>query len=547
MKPDASLLGLVLALTFSPGLPAAAAMQDGAARLSTIQMPEGFDIQRASIQDVDGDGAADLVVASGGSVRRLGVHLRRKSGPAFASAPDMSLDLTPDVIAFAVADVLSDAGREIVLFNAAAVFAWRPRAKADDKERIVRLAAGDLLWQIPDEKDIIDWQVGIADLDHDGLDDLALPGPGVYRLLVQRRDAGGKSDFSAAFDLVIEGAGVRGIAGDLSEKKAQVREAGGKHGVSRGGRRVSFDLGDEGFSIRESRKEGEPLVSVDESVPAAQLVDWDGDGDLDAVFMTLGQVLVFRQEPRGRFEDAPRLSLPNPVAADRSRQLDVSYSAWTLDFSGDRRADCLIFAGDQRSDDTRTQVLVFLQDAKDAAGIWDAARYPLFGKDGTPRELLVIGGFARPLGLEDVDGDGRPDLVAGAVKPDLIDAVRAASSERIDVDLFVYRSTEAGFEKHPGLARRISLPAGNLDATLQFVGDLTGDGLSELVARDDKEKLRVYMTKRRSSNELVVLDKPLWELSVEKDARLLAPQRMGPGKWDLFVLEKEQILCASFR
>ena len=71
-----------LAVFLSLELSAAGAVQDGVAHLSTIQLPDGFQVERASIQDVDGDGVADLVVVSNGFVRRLSVYLRKKTGPA---------------------------------------------------------------------------------------------------------------------------------------------------------------------------------------------------------------------------------------------------------------------------------------------------------------------------------------------------------------------------------------------------------------------------------------------------------------------------------
>jgi hypothetical protein len=151
--------------------------------------------------------------------------------------------------------------------------------------------------------------------------------------------------------------------------------------------------------------------------------------------------------------------VPNPVAVDRQRMLDVSYSAYALDLDRDKRFDCVISVGDKRSDDVRTQILVFLERAVRPGDD------PLFGKGGTPAQVLVLDGFARPLEIVDVDGDGLPDLVAGAIRPNLIDGIRAAASERIDAELYVYLNTKSGFSKRPDLSTKLSIQAGGLDFT----------------------------------------------------------------------------------
>jgi hypothetical protein len=211
-----------------------------------------------------------------------------------------------------------------------------------------------------------------------------------------------------------------------------------------------------------------------------------------------------------------------------------------LDLDGDKRFDCVISAGDKHSDEVRTQVLVFLQRAV------KAGEDPLFGKGGVPTQVLVLDGFAQPLAIEDVDGDGLPDLVAGAVKPNLIDGIRAAASERIDAELYVYLNTKSGFSKRPDLSTKLSIQAGGLDFTARFLGDVTGDGVSEFVERADKDKLRIHMV-RKTRDGLTLIEKPLFEMALAEDARVMLPARLRKGSMDLFVLEKGALRCASFR
>src|SRR6185436_1054289 len=142
---------------------------------------------------------------------------------------------------------------------------------------------------------------------------------------------------------------------------------------------------------------------------------------------------------------------------DRERRLDVSYGSLVADVDGDRRADCVMLAGDKRSDDVRTQVLVYVQ-----AKSGDAAS-PLFGAKGVPSQLLRIAGFAGSPQLVDVDGDGRRDFVCGAVRVDgALDVARAAGSGTLDAEMYVYRNRGAAFSERPDLVFRVAVKAEGL-------------------------------------------------------------------------------------
>jgi len=301
--------------------------------------------------------------------------------------------------------------------------------------------------------------------------------------------------------------------------------------------RVAITLGDD---------EGpRDLVAVSESVPAPQFTDFDGDGRSDLVAQTSRELLVWLQRPGGTFPEAPDGRHDQPVPADRERRLDVSYGAYVADLDGDRRADCVMLAGDKRSEEARTQVLVYVQ-----ARSGDEES-PLFGAKGLPSQLLRIGGFAGSPQLVDVDGDGLPDLVVGAVRLDgALDAARAASSGTLDAQIYVYRNRGGAFSDRPDLSYDLSIRADGLrksrnEVVARFFGDVTGDGVRDLFVRDDPERVSVRMT-RRTDDGLTVVAQPLWEMHVEADAKIALREPRRGGATELLVLEDAQVLHVRF-
>lgn len=512
-----------------------AAAQD-VGRVTTIPLPRGAHAEAALLADVDGDGADDLVVATGRggarASRALLVHRRRTGAVAFAPEADARLRLTGDVVAFAAADVDPAPGAEIVLLTATGAWGWLTGEGGDTRPR--RLVSADFLWQVPHPRETFVWDHGVQDLDGDGLPDLLLPESGGYRVAFQRRGAEGGSGFATESLLSIpeDAAAVEGRAMGRDERRRRGNSLRVRIGLDQGGELDDADL-----------------LNIAEGVPAPMLADFDGDGLRDVMAQTPDALLVWLQRRGGSFSTAPDRVLSIPVEADRGRRLDVSYSAHTADLDGNGRADCLIVAGDRRSEEVRTQVLVYLQGVgKGKAQKTDD--HPLFGPEGVPQSALFLAGFVGGPQVVDVDGDGRPDLALGALRVDTLDVLRAAGSGRLDVQLVVHRGGAGGLSRQPVLDHTLSLPAettrrGRREIVVRFLADVTGDGVRELLVRPDPDVLRLSLV-RRTGGGLSVVDLPLFETHVHEDAELVLHEPRGRPP-EVLVLEEAQILHVRFR
>ena len=502
------------------------------ARVATLAMDADWKPVSALLADLDGDKQSEVLIAACARGKASGrrVEVWRGSGASYER--EKIIELTPDVVAIATADVLPASGSELLLFNAGGVYAQSPLAGELRAERIVEC---NFLWQVPDPSTVYVWQDGVLDLDRDGLDDLVLPEPGGFLLVAQRRPREAGAPLGVASRLIVP---------EESDVGGAWVSATRREGPAVRGRRQRPSYTLELTEGEEETLGTRPavLAQSSESVSAPHFADWDGDGDLDLIVQTSHHLHVFAQE-RGAFAAQVQHSLELPVDVDASRRLDTSYSSHAVDLDLDRRADCVIFAGDKRSEDVRTQGLFFTQAA--------AKEGPaLFGKEGRPSSLLVFAGFISGPRFVDLDGDQFPELVLRAVRPDLIDQLRSASSKSIDAELYIYRNRKGVLSRQPDVSWKRTIPLERFQLTAEFCGDLTGDGLSELLVRDEPEKLRVMFLRSQGSGDKsawTLFDKPLWETSIQEDAEVeLVPPRAGETKPSVLVIDPAQVLLVRF-
>jgi hypothetical protein len=430
----------------------------------------------------------------------------------------MTVVLPPTVVACAVGDMHPDPGSEILWFGARGVYVWR--AKAQDAERVIKLVSSEFLFQFPDTLDVYSWQAGVRDVNGDGLPDLFLPEPGGYRVAIQRR-AAGKVTF---------------VTSELRMPPRLPKKQGVSPLDVRGSRLGGTFKLDVALGAYVPRP---PLVDVEETVPAPQLYDWDADGDVDVVARSGERVFVWLQQRGGLFGRAPAHVSPFPLTEEQIT-LDPSFSVWLCDFDRDRRVDSVLFAKERGSSEIRTQVLFFQHRPK--------AEDPLFNK-GVPKQLIVLAGFPTSPALDDIDGNGLPDLSVICWRIDVLDQLTAGEDRSIDVELHVFLNRHGQFSRQPNLTFKTTLEGevlrrGGARLFARFVGDVTGDGIRELLVRDRPERIRMHLVRRRGQ-DLSVFKRPLWEMAVAEQAIVRFPERTN-GRLGFFVMEANQVLWVTF-
>lgn len=182
--------------------------------------------------------------------------------------------------------------------------------------------------------------------------------------------------------------------------------------------------------------------------------------------------------------------------------------------------DWVLAAGDQRASKPRTQVLVHFQ------RVPGSSEEPRFSS--TPDQVLVLDGFAGDVRLCDLNGDGRLDLSLVALRPDLLQAITQGSTDRYELEQYIYLNEGGALSRRPILAEKLSFRSEESLPSMEFVRDLTGDKIAEFFWRPEAGKLRVSMVNTRGER-WSLLERPLWELGIDRDARLVVYSIQGAG------------------
>lgn len=488
--------------------------------LTSLPVPDGEQVFDFAQADFDGDGALDVLVStaasdpSGGGARHLHLHLRQETDPPFRSLPDHTIDLTPDVIAFAIADVVPATGKEVLLLNGRGVFASirATDGETGDSARVLKIGEQDFLWQRPDPAGAFSWQRGIVDLDADGDDDLWLPQTRGYRAWLREPEG-----FRAS-PLLQFPPGSTPLAHWEESPIGKMVDTGSRWGSA---------LGQFGYR--------DPLYSWSGRLPSPRLVDWDRDGDLDFLAQSVDSLCVWSQT-EGAFAALPDQVMGSPVRVDFRRRLDVSFYAMVRDIDRDRLPDLLFVARNVDSEDIRSQILLYPQEAGK----------PLTA-NSLPRQLLLVAGFVGSPQLTDVNGDGELDLAFTVFRPDVLDQVRSLATQSIALEFLVYLGTRTGFSSKPDAQESFSMRFENRsrvqEGTARLIGDVTGDGVQDILLRDRVDHLEIRMSRQRG-DRLGFVPTPVWELDLEEPARVVVDESTDPP--ELFVTQPGRLLHVRF-
>ena len=487
--------------------------------LSIIQLPKELQLRDQTYRDINDDGLADLILSVGQGEtpfkRSLRIYYQQRSQPCFALEPDEIVPLTPDVIAYALAEADPGAGQEVILFTARACFGYRLQGQRD--QRLFKMVDREFLWQLPDKNHVFSWQDAILDVDGNGTDDIFWPQAGGFRMVLQH---------DHRFDVT------PWMSSPLVQPE-DTREPGEI--------RLEVDFKELGQTFGLAARPG-PLVQASQSCRVPLFTDFNGDGRLDVITQTSENLSLRLQGDEAGLFSETAITIPLPLEEGDERRLSSTSHRSVVDLDRDGRCDFVWVSKNRRAKNISAQVLIYMNKAK------NNSREALFGPEGMPDQFMKLAGLPGDVQVVDINGDGYPDLSFPVVRFDLLDKVKTVTSRSMEFQLLVFLNRKGRFQRTPDLMQDMSL---SLEENMEsegelglFVVDYNGDGLLDALQRVSDNRLGLRLL-RQTKNGLSLAKSLAWEMAVESKAKVIpVGSEQDPV---LLILQSDQIMQVRFK
>lgn len=436
-------------------------------------------------QDMNGDGALDLIVSSyeAGVGRELHIYLQQPNG-SFEANP-LRVEIKSEIIAVGFADLRPDPGVELVLLANNGVFslnAMQPGYAGN----IRQLVSWDLAASMPNFERVNFFE-SIVDMNNDGLVDMVLPGIDSYGIFYGR----GNEQFELVTSLSTINASTAAMArsnpGTDLDARASINPEDGIVLELNAKRRTPFTNFVEQWQNGEA--EGEFLLQSENWMPSLLRGQLNDDGLLDLVYLNvgedgLGQINVHLQQPATGFRSQP----------DWTGSVDTRGNWQLVDINHDSMQDLLRTRGE--GDEWTVQMFL------NQGGQFNLQQ---------PDQVMRFSGYDLRLDFLQLQDGGPSVLNASYYTIPVVDAIRNASINRTQL-LYRADSSTPGqlFSRRPDSRLEETFSAANvrgLSEQMSLRYDVTGDGRKDALYITDNGTVAA----KRINTSLQIEGTPFWE------------------------------------
>ncbi len=240
-----------------------------------------------------------------------------------------------------------------------------------------------------------------------------------------------------------------------------------------------------GYSGDEGKETSELLASF--TFPETVLMDFDNDGLKDLFVTTKDRVIVYRQEPGGRFSAKPTHDVMFDVLTQKEKiDRDTHRETVIEDLNGDGYADAIV----------TKQTAKGLSNFRGVINIY-------YGKGGgfskEPDQMIISEGTASVTTIiRDVNGDGRLDMILPSIRISLTSIIRWLITRSIPINFNIFLLNDDNkYSERPDFSKevkfKIDFSGESDDQALSLNGDFNGDKRKDFVFGTKEDELSIYL------------------------------------------------------
>jgi hypothetical protein len=268
-------------------------------------------------------------------------------------------------------------------------------------------------------------------------------------------------------------------------------------------------------------------------LPRIFVEDFNGDGFADLLLTEQESLTVHLHQSDGHFAPTPSTTIVFPVRpSGKDADTSLSFLLTPVDVNGDKFADVVLTLtkGTGKFLERKIKIFIFLNQQK-----------PDNPFAAQPDQTITVDGITPGIKIEDVNGDGRRDLLFSSIRVGFWNIVKNLISKRVNLHTSIYllRSNN----QYPAKSDFSQKNSYQLDLThgIRFhgtwptlEGDFTGDGHKDLLIARDK-KIAVYP----KNQERDLFSKPLTQSGVFTSPFMHIVDLNFDGRDDLLFYEKK--------
>ena len=269
-------------------------------------------------------------------------------------------------------------------------------------------------------------------------------------------------------------------------------------------------------------------------LPRIFVEDFNGDGLPDLLLTEQETASVYLHQSEGHFAPKPSATIVFPVRpSGKDSDTSLSFLLTPVDVNGDEFVDMILTLTKGTGKFLERKIIIF---------IYLNQQTPDDPFSPQPDQTITVDGITPGVNIEDVNGDGRGDLLFSSVPVGFWKIVKNLISKRVDLETSIYlMRSDNQYPTKPDFYEKTSYQL-ELTHGIRFHGawptlggDFTGDGHRDLlVARD--EKIAIYPKNQDGD----LFSKPLTQSGVFTSPFMHIVDLNSDGRDDLLFYETER-------